>query len=76
MSKVTIEYTLPEEQNEYHINSHALDFACSLWNIDQKLRNWIKYGHNFKSADEALEETREILREVMDEYGVNLDMIE
>jgi len=44
--------------------------------MDQKLRKILKYGNPYKSADEAIEATRNHLRDLMDDRDINLDMIE
>lgn len=74
--EATLKFDLPEDDCNHKIAVHSMDFALTCWETDQKLRSWLKYGHEFKNADEALEETRELLHEVMNDHGINLDMIE
>lgn len=53
---------------------HANDMFCVLWDIlETELRNKLKYGHEFKTADEALEWCRSCIVESLEHYGVNLD---
>jgi len=73
--KAILEFDLPEDQDDFTAASHGMDYALVCWDMDQKLRGWLKYGQNFDSADDALEECREQLREIMYEHGVTLDMI-
>ena len=73
--QAVLKFDLPEDQDNFTAASHGMDYALTCWDIDQKLRSWLKYGHNFESADEALERVREVLTEIMDDNGVHLDMI-
>ena len=43
MSKVTIEYTLPEEQEEFETANNASKYYSVIWDLDQYLRNFVKY---------------------------------
>lgn len=70
-----LKFDLPEDQDNFTASSHGMDYALTCWDMDQKLRGWLKYGHEFKNADEALEECRNQLREIMDDHGIHLDMI-
>jgi len=70
-----LKFDLPEDQDEFTSASHGMDYALTCWDLDQKLRGWLKYGHKFESADDALETIREDLRDIMYEHGINLDMI-
>jgi hypothetical protein len=73
--QTVLKFDLPEDRDECIAASHGMDYALSCWDMDQKLRGWLKYGHKFESADDALEECREQLREIMYDHGVTLDMI-
>ena len=43
--------------------------------IDNKLREALKYGHAHKTADEALQAIREELCEIMADRNIHTDMI-
>lgn len=70
--KAILEFDLPEDRTEFNLQSHGTDWALVVWDLDQELRKYLKYGHEFKTAAEALERTRAMLREFVDEHGVNL----
>ncbi len=74
--KAILEFDLPEDNGQYVVTAHAMDFALVCWDIDQFLRDKLKYGNTFTTADEALEKTRETLHELLYNYNINLDMIE
>jgi len=73
--KATITFNLPEDKDDFIIHNHALDWALTVLDIDNKLREALKYGHEYKTADEALQAVRDELCEIMDSHDVNLDMI-
>ena len=54
MPKAVIEYTLPEELNEYMMANKALNMYCILWDIDQHLREKIKYEDKEEYQPELL----------------------
>jgi hypothetical protein len=75
--KATLEFNLPDDQEEHTVAVHAKDLYLSLWDLDQWLRGRIKYPeqNTFESPEDALEKTREQLREIMTDHGVNLEMM-
>ena len=75
MPKVILEFNLPEENVDFQAAILGLNWALVAWDLDVDLRNWIKYGHPFTSADEALDAIRERLLRLMDAHGVSFDTI-
>jgi hypothetical protein len=77
MMKANLEFNLPDDQHEHLVAVHATDLYMSLWDLDQWLRGKIKYPeeNKFKSKMDVLEKTREQLREIMENRGVNLEMM-
>ena len=41
--KAILEFNLPEEEEQFNAANRGLDWALTLWNIDQFIRNKIKY---------------------------------
>ena len=74
--KATLEFNLPEEACEHNIASNAMNWSLTSFEMDNILRNYLKYGHDFKSATEALEHIREFLHLTLEGYNLTLDMIE
>jgi hypothetical protein len=62
--KAKLTFNLPEERDELKLAQRGADYFCFLWDLDQELRSWLKYGHNFKTPDEVIEAIREKLSEV------------
>lgn len=75
MPKAILEFDLPEDRVEHEIAVHAADWACVVSNMDDILRGWLKYGHEFENIDEALEEARKELHKEMEGWGVSFEMM-
>lgn len=74
MPKVTFEFNLPDDQNEYEIMNQATKMLGCLWDISESLRAWEKYGHTFIDADDAVSKIREDFYNTINNYGVNIDL--
>jgi hypothetical protein len=59
--KVTISFNLPEERYEHENAIRGADWRNIVYELTVFLRNKLKYGHEYKSADEALEDVRKTL---------------
>ena len=68
-----LKFNLPEEQTEHQ---RALD-GGKWWGVvldlDEQLRSWGKHGHQFKTADEAIENARTRLHDLLNENNLSLD---
>jgi hypothetical protein len=72
-----LKFALPEEENEFDLAVNAMKWALVAWELDQKLRGWLKYGYaEFESVDQTLEVVRKVLGELMEERGLDFYMIE
>lgn len=73
--KAILEFDLPEENNEFMLAKRGSEWACALQNIDEQLRDWLKYGlpPTFKTADCALEAVREYIHEGMQDSNLTFD---
>lgn len=69
-------FYFPDGECEYKIAVHAMDWALTVSDMDNFLREKLKYGHHYKTADDALEDVRNTLQVLMDNYNINIDMIE
>lgn len=71
-----LNFEMPEERNDFLLASHGQDFYLVLWNFDNfNLRNRIKHGNFSDETREELEKLRQELNELMNDYGVSLDMV-
>jgi len=70
--KAKLEYNLPEDQSQFDAACKAIDLRSAVSDFDNELRNWIKHGHDFNNADDALEKVRESLYVYLNSYGINI----
>ena len=77
--KAILEFNLPEDKEEFDAASKGMDWAIIAWDMDQLLRNKLKYGTPavaLKIGDSSthhvhlLEELREALNEMLLERGL------
>ncbi len=73
--KAILEFNLPDEESGFIFAVHGREFALTCSAMADMLRQYVKYDHDFKTADDAIESIRESLYEFMEGYGVNLEMI-
>ena len=74
--RMALEFDLPEESCAANIAFHSMDWALAVLELDNALRGKLKYGHDFKDADSALEWCRNQLHEELKSGGVSTDDIE
>lgn len=72
--KATFEFNLPEDQREYEIMNQASKMQSFLWDFSQQLRSWYKYHHDFKDANDALNQIRDEFYRLLNENEVNIDL--
>lgn len=61
--KATLEFTLPDEQHEFDAAVRGLDYKNRIEEVVEDIRKAIKYGHQFDSANAALEGVLKLLNE-------------
>ena len=73
--KATLEFQLPEDNEEHLVAVLAVDWYLTVWDFDRLLCGWFQNGHKFVSADEALETINDEFRRLIEERGLSLDMM-
>ena len=71
--KAILEFILPEDKIEFETATKSMDWAILAWEIDQSIRNRLKYQSeklDTSSAKEELELLRHELRDLMEESGL------
>ena len=53
--KAILEFSLPEEDAEHKMALYGADYLFILQDVLQEIRKFLKHGHQFSDADEALE---------------------
>jgi hypothetical protein len=73
--KSVLRFDLPEERIEFLNAVHGQDYAVACWELDSKLRGWLKHGgHDFTTPEQVMEEIRRLLREELEDKGVPADL--
>jgi hypothetical protein len=70
--KAILVWNLPEEQMEYEVVSRGMAWALTLWELDQYLRNQLKYH----DGSDDLQVVRDKLYELLEERQLSLDMVQ
>jgi hypothetical protein len=75
MPKATIQYNLPEEQSEFDLANNASKYYSVLWDLDQYLRNFVKYPSDREDPilTDTMAKVRGELWKLMNEHNLNLD---
>ena len=71
--KAILEFILPEDKTEFDTATKAIDWAILAWDIDQYIRNRLKYQTeklDTSSAKEELELLRNELYDLMKNDGL------
>lgn len=68
--RAILEFSLPEDKQEFELATKALKMYSTLWDLDLWLRTEIKY------KDKELDEVRDKLRELMTDNRIDFDMVE
>ena len=73
--KAVLEFTFPKDDVEFYWATNGATMNLVLWKMDQWLRGQTKHAPDDMSDDtyKAFEECREKLRELIDEYNLDLD---
>ena len=72
MPRATLTFTLPDERAEFDLACGGADWSCLVTTLDRQLRQWIKYGNEFKTADEALGAVRALLHSEASDLNLEL----
>jgi len=61
--KAYLIFNLPEEREEFHYAQKGIDYSIALDEVDNHLRNRLKYEQLSDEVYEALEQVRNVLQE-------------
>ena len=68
--KAILEFELPEDKENFDASSKGMDWAIVAWDLDQLMRNMLKYGHEYKDANTALQHVKDALNEMLIDRGL------
>ena len=66
---ITLVFTIPEEQGEADLALQAGGMAGVLWDVDQAMRQKLKYENLPADIAKVVEELRALLHEMADDHG-------
>ena len=69
--KAILKFNLPDDECDFKIASNAMEWALSIYTLDEWLRDRIKYDYK-----NEFQPVRDQLHEILEGYNLNLDMIE
>lgn len=72
MPKATLTFSLPEERCEYNDAVNGVVWKSILVELAERLRSDLRYGHTYKTPDEALETIQKALFDGCNDEGLNL----
>lgn len=70
--KATLEFNLPEETYQHLVAVHALDWKHVVVEMDQYLRDQLKYGESNEHGDKALQGARDYLDALCRDNNINI----
>ena len=75
--KATLEFNLPDDQQDFDLATKGLKFWSVLWELDQSLRAKTKYAPDSLPQDkyDAYQEIRDELRELMLDNNISFDIV-
>jgi len=73
--KAILEFDLNDEYDHMHYKfcNNSQNMNLFIYELGQKLRSWDKYGCPFKTAEEAIQATREEYYSLLNDYNVELE---
>ena len=76
--KATLEFNLPEDQQDFELATKGMKFWSVLWELDQSLRAKTKYAPDSLPQDkyDAYQEIRNELHELMLNSNISFDMVQ
>lgn len=70
--KAILKYNLPEETYEFNNAINGFKLRTILEDVDTYLRNKLKYEHLTEDQDDAYQDVREYLHNLLDEENIRL----
>jgi predicted transglutaminase-like protease len=68
-------FDLPEDRVEFEIALKSMDWALTVWEIDQYLRKQLKYKNESRPKSQAIVDIRKELLLILDSRNLTLDTI-
>jgi fructosamine-3-kinase len=62
--KAILEFELPGDEDAHKVATRGWDYFYFIRELDNEMRNCLKYGHKFKTPEEVMEHIRELIADV------------
>ena len=69
--KAILEFNLPADEEQFDAANRGMDWALVAWDMDQLLRNKLKYEEHTRDTRKVLEDLRKILNDMLVDKGLN-----
>ena len=73
--KAILTFDLPDDEVAHSLAVHGQDFALVCTDMDEWLRQQLKYAELPEDAAQALQNARDMLYKCLDDHGVSLEMV-
>jgi hypothetical protein len=70
--RATLNFNLPEEREEFELAQHGSAYSIVLSDLDNFLRNALKYGNLTELEDKIYDDLRNKLHELANDNGVSV----
>jgi hypothetical protein len=64
--KATLEFNLPDEFLDHKLAVNAGQMAATISDAMRSMRDWLKYGHEFKTPTDAIEACQKLFVDIND----------
>jgi len=71
--KATLEFNLPEDQNEFEYATKGSEMFVILWELKEEYRKLMKYHNLTETEYKLINDLNDKLCEDLQHYGINLD---
>jgi hypothetical protein len=70
-----LSFNLPDDKDDFRLAQMGPELYSIVFELDQKLRGYLKHGHKFKDADDAIETILAELNEESQGMAIRFDSI-
>lgn len=74
--RAVLEFERPEDESQFTVASTAMNWALTVYKLDEKLRSMLKYSTFSDETYDALQSVRDYLHTTLSDNNIALEMIE
>ncbi len=68
--KAILEFELPEDKEHFDVASRSMDWALVVWDMDQMMRQRLKYAELTNDSRKVIEDLRSTLNDMLINRGL------